>query len=195
MKYYKPLKFKKEIKMDSQQKRVVVSDFEKLLTESSATFLVNYKGLNVFQMESLRRDVREDGGVLKITKARLMKIAAQNVSKEINVLIDFKENFKNQVGLVFARGKEVSVIVKKLMTFCEESKKLEVVAGVFEKKFLTKEDIKILASLPSREVLLGMVAGTMQAPIVGFVRLLHQLVARLLYVLNEIGEKKQDEKV
>ena len=180
--------------MNSQQKKVVVSDFEKLLTESSATFLVNYRGLNVSQMETLRRAVREDGGILKITKARLMKIAAQNGSNEIDVLKDFKENFKNQVGLVFAQGKEVPAIVKKLMNFSEESKKLEIIAGVFESKFLTKEDIKILASLPSREVLLGMVIGTMQAPIVGFVRLLHQLIARLLYVLKQISEKKQVEK-
>jgi len=50
--------------------------------------------------------------------------------------------------------------------------------------------IKTLASLPSREILLAMVAGTMQAPIAGFVRQLHQLIARLVYVLKRIEEKK-----
>ena len=176
--------------MNSKQKQVIVSDFKELLTKSMATFLVNYKGLNVSQMQTLRKSIREEGGILKITKARLMKIAAQKGIQEVGALKDFQESFKNQIGLVFSQGEKISTIAKKLVDFSEESKKLDVIAGIFEAKILTKEDIKVLASLPSRDVLLGIVIGTMQAPITGFVRLLHQLIARLLYVLKQIGENK-----
>ena len=70
-----------------------------MLSASQAAFLVGYKGLSVAQIQTLRNDLREVGGNLKVTKARLMKIAAQNIQG----IESFRDNFKDQVGLVFAQ--------------------------------------------------------------------------------------------
>lgn len=177
--------------MNRQQKESVIADVEKLFTQSPATFLVNYKGLTVEKMQNLRRSLRASQGSLKVTKARLMKIAAQNASGEIKELENFKEGFKEQVGLVFSEGSETPAIAKTLTTFAKEHDALEVLSGLFEKKMLSLDEVKQLANLPSREVLLGMLAGTLQAPISGLAQVLHQLIARLAYVLQRVAEQQE----
>lgn len=175
--------------MNRQQKDMAIADFKKLFTESQGAFIVNYQGLSVSLMQSLRRSLRQDGGVLKVTKARLMKKAAQGLAQELTVLDLFQEKFKNQIGLVFT-NKDVSAIAKKLISFSKEHQNLQVISGLFESKILSNQEIIALASLPSREVLLSMLAGTMNAPITRFVMLLNLLIVRLLYVLQQINEKK-----
>jgi large subunit ribosomal protein L10 len=175
--------------MNRQQKEFAVSDFKKLLTESQATFLINYQGLSVALMQSLRRDIRQNGGLLKVTKARLMKKAADSLSHDFSGLNKFQEKFKNQIGLVFT-NKDISATAKKLVEFSKKHEKLQIISGFFDSKVLSNEQIIALASLPSREILLGMLAGTMQAPITSFVRLLNLLIVRLLYVLQRVNEKK-----
>ena len=101
--------------MNRQQKEAVIKAFKAELTESNAAFLVKYRGLNVSQLQSLRTDLRQAGGRLKVTKARLMKIAAA----EIDGIDGFKEDFKDQVGLVFAK-EEVPSVAKKLVDFSKE---------------------------------------------------------------------------
>ena len=170
--------------MNRQEKVQVVDLVKQLFAESEATFLVGYKGLDVDSMQSLRRELRSSQAVLKVTKARLMKIAAQNV----NGADQFSDNFKDQVGLVFAKS-DISVVAKKLVDFSKDNNSLAIVSGFFESKLMTREQIIVLASLPSREVLLAMVAGTVQAPIAKFVFLLKLLMMRLVIVLQKASEK------
>lgn len=179
--------------MNRQQKEAVVADVEKLFTESPATFLVNYKGLTVAQMQKLRRGLRAEEGSFKITKARLMKIAAQKASNKVQEFESFKEEFKEQVGLVFSQGDNTPGLAKVLTEFAKENDALEILSGLFEEKVITQDQIKQLASLPSREVLLGMLAGALQAPISGLARTLHQLPTNLAYALQQVAEKKQKE--
>jgi len=171
--------------MNRQQKEAVVDDFKSLFTESKAAFLVNYKGLTVSQMQILRRNLRENGSALRVTKARLMKIAAN----DIDGIDEFKENFKDQVGLVFVKN-EVPAVAKQLVEFSKKDSALKVVSGFFEYKVLTKDEIDFLASIPPRDVLLAQLVGTLQSPISGLVRLLSALTPRLVYILKQISEKK-----
>jgi len=171
--------------MNRQQKEAVVDNFKNLFTNSKATFLVNYKGLSVSQMQTLRNNLRNAGGALKVTKARLMKIAAN----EIEGISEFKGNFKNQVGLVFVKN-EVPDVAKQLVDFSKQDKTLKIVSGFFESKVLTKEEITFLASIPPRDVLLSQLVGTLQGPISSFVRLLDILTPRLVNILKQISEKK-----
>lgn len=177
--------------MNRQQKEAVVADVEKLFTESPATFLVNYKGLTVAQMQKLRRGLKAEKGSLKVTKARLMKIAAEKTAGKIQEFDSFKEGFKEQVGLVFSQGDNTPGLAKVLTEFAKENDALEILSGLFEKQIITLDQIKQLASLPSRDVLLGMLAGTLQAPISGLARILHQFPTRLAYVLQQVAEKQE----
>lgn len=172
--------------MNRQQKEVVISDFKNLFSDSNATFLVDYKGMTVSQMQDLRRNLREVDGLMKVTKARLMKLATQ----EVQGVDGFKDLLHDQIALVFAKN-EVPPTAKKLIEFAKNGVPIEIVSGFFESKVLSKDEIKFLANLPSREVLLGLLAGTLQAPISGLARLLNMMILRLLYGLKEVAAKKQ----
>ncbi len=179
--------------MNRQQKEVVVSDFKKMFTESQAAFLVNYKGLSVALLQLLRKNLRESGGTLKVTKARLMKIAAQDAAsvdgdREFGALNDFKSSFHDQVGLVFSAG-DASSLAKALFDFSKDHEQLKVVSGFFEKKVLSSNELVALATLPSREELLSMIARAMQGPVSGLACVLNLMIVRLLYVLKQVAEQ------
>lgn len=176
--------------MNRQEKEVVVSDLKKLFTDNSSTFVVNYQGLTVESLEGLRKDLRKDGGVLKVTKARLMKRAAQDVGQGQEWIAELEDNFKGQIGLVFSSA-DVSLVSKKLVNFAKEHEKLQIVSALVDAKVFTIEDIRVIASLPPREQLLAMALGTMKAPITSFAQVLNAVLVKLLVVLQEIAKKNE----
>ena len=150
--------------MNRQQKEQTVADVQKMFSEAQAAFLVNYKGLPVHSMQALRKQLRASAGAFKVTKARLMKIAAKDVAG-----VDaFASNFKDQVGLVFAKN-EVTVIAKHIVDFAKENEALQIVAGFFEDRLISKEEVVALGAIPSREVLLATLVYTLQAPMINLV--------------------------
>ena len=171
--------------MNRQQKEAVVSEFRAIFEKAHAAFLVNYRGIVVADMQVLRRGLRHEDGVFKVTKVRLMKISAS----DIDGIGGFKNNFKNQVGLVFAFG-EVSCVAKKLVDFSKEHKTFKIVSAFFEKSVISEEQIKALAALPSREVLLAQVVCGLKSPVAGFVAFLRMMLVRLIHTLQQIADKK-----
>jgi len=174
--------------MNRQQKEAIVEEFNNMFAQSKASFLVDYKGLSVQGMISLRKSLRERGGKLRVTKARLMKIAADG----IDGIGDFKDTFKDQVGMIFV-SEDVAPVAKVIVDFSKDNDSLKVVSGFFESKYLSEDQVKFLASLPPREVLVAQLAGTLQAPISGLARSLNMLVAKLAYALKEVEKKKASE--
>jgi large subunit ribosomal protein L10 len=172
--------------MKKQQKTALVSDLQGLMGSAQATFLINYKGLSVAKLQSLRRTVRNDGGSVKVTKASLMRIAAQNVpGSDV-----FATHFKDQVGLVFANS-DVSAVAKQLVKFAKDHTALKVIAGFYEARMISSQELMFLATLPSKEVLLGQLAATLQAPVAGLARVLNAHIASLAYALKAVEQQKQ----
>ena len=173
--------------MNKSQKEVVVASIKEQFSQSAASFLVGVKGLSVEELESLRGELRKEEGRLQIAKVRLMKRALH----EVEAVQQLEPYMQDQIGLVFAK-KEVPGVAKVLCGLSKKIKSLRVVVGTMDASLLDESAINIMATLPSREVLLGQVARTLQAPTANFVSLLHQLIARLVYVLNAIEQKKQN---
>jgi len=172
--------------MNRQQKEHVVESLRKNFTQSTASYLVGYRGLSVAQLQSLRNDLRQHGGTMRITKARLMGRAAQGVAG----VQDMAPHFKDQVALVFST-QDASATAKALHSFSKKNEALSIVAGCFDKQVLDAKAVIKIASLPSKEVLLGMLLRTMQAPAQGIVSLLNMQLVRLLVVLKKAAEKKK----
>ncbi len=172
--------------MKREQKETLVASMRDSLQNANGSFLVNYRGLTVAQLQDLRRSLRASKGRMQVAKWRLMRIAAEGVEG----ISDFQGVFGDQVGLVFA-DEEVPPIAKAIVEFAKQNDALEVLSGFFESHALTADQIKALASLPSRDVLLGMVAGTLQAPIAGLARVLNGLLVKLVCALSEIEKQKQ----
>lgn len=173
--------------MNRSEKELLVGELAQQLQGASAAFLVNYQGSTVKTLHTLRKKLRVRESSLRVAKARILKIAVSTMPGGTN----FAPMLKEQVGLVIAAGKDVSGVAKELIDFAKSNETIKVVSGFYETQVLSMEQVVFFASLPSREVLLGQVLGTLQAPIAQFVRLLNLLIVRLLYVLQRIAEQKQ----
>ena len=172
--------------MNRSQKETLVGELAQQMQNSPASFLVNYQGSSVQTLQEFRTKVREKQARFRVAKARLFKIAAQDIPGGP----DFAELFKEQVGIVFS-GDDVGSLAKELVDFSKDNESVKVLSGFYESKVLSNEQVKYFAALPSREVLLGQVVGTLQAPIASLARLLNMLIVRLLFVLQRIAEQKQ----
>lgn len=161
--------------MNRDQKSSVIETLKNDFSQSQASFLVGVKGLTVKQVQALRKELRSKGGTLRVAKARLMKRAVDGVSG----VEELAPYFKDQVGLVFAPDR-MTEIAKLLTDFSKENQGLQLVVGCMDQALLPKDKIVKIASLPSREVLLAQVGGVM-----------NMVVAKLLWTLNAVGEKKQ----
>ena len=174
--------------MNRQQKEILIDSLKKGFAESEAAYVIGYSGLSVNSLQELRGKLRASGARLKVAKMRLFKRALG----EGAMFEGFKPFLVEQRGIVFA-SKEPTSVAKVLYDFAKANEKLDIVLGYVDKEFLDQATVKYIATLPSREVLLAQVVGTMQAPIRQFVGVLNMLVVRLLIVLKQIAEKKEKE--
>ncbi len=163
--------------MNRHEKEQVIKYLKDSFTASPASFLVEYKGLTVSELQALRRQLRDQGGVIKVTKARLMKRAAEGVAGAQ----ELSPYFKEQIAVVFAQ-KEIAPVAKTLVNFAKGNKGLIIVVGSAEQEFLDGNAIKFMASLPPREILLAQLCGVLMAPVAS--------LARVVNSIKEEAEKK-----
>lgn len=171
--------------MNRQQKEQMVESLRHRFTRSNVSFLVDYRGLSVAQLQALRADLRKNGGFLQVTKARLMKRAAEGIDGAQEMV----PHFKNQVALVFVK-EDSPAVAKSLHTFAKENDSLKIIAGYLDSQLLDETGVVRIASLPSKEILLAQLLGTLQAPIQGFATVLNMNILRLLWVLKKVSEQK-----
>lgn len=159
--------------MNRQEKQNVIESIKNDFEQSSSSFLVGYRGLTVAQLTELRKKLREKGGTFHVAKITLIKRAIDAVPQ----VEGLRSYLGDQIALVFSKN-EAPVIAKVLADFSKEFEQLKLVSGTFESSVLDAEAIKRIANLPSREVLLAQVCGTLKAPI-----------SKLAFILNVLAER------
>lgn len=167
-----------------EEKQVIVQEIAEKMNLSKSMVICDYRGLNVQQVTELRRKLREVGVEYKVLKNTMVRFAAQQVG------IEGLEDILNGPTAV-AFGIEDPVAPAKILSdFAKTNEKLQIKAGVLDKKVISVDKVKALADIPSREVLLSMVLRGMQGPISGLVNVLQGNIRNLVYVLAAIQEKK-----
>lgn len=149
--------------MKKQQKQAAIENLEARFSNSQAAFLVNYQGMSVAHLKSLRFQLDDKGGSLKVAKNRLAKIALKNISK----CHGLDSLLTGQLAYVFGQG-DITSVAKVLADFAKKNDKLKIVAGCSESIIYDAKSVAILGSLPSREVLLSQLCGVLNAPVVLF---------------------------
>ncbi len=172
--------------MNRQEKKTLVDSIAQDFKGSKASFVVNMQGLTVENVQKLRNDLYGKQGRIKVAKNTLLKRATDGLEGIENL----QPLFKGQIAVVFA-DEDAPSIAKVLVNAMKEFEKLTLHGGTLEANVISVDKIKFLASLPSKEVMLSVLLGTLQAPIASYVRILNQLVVRLLWVLKEIETKKR----
>ncbi|CAB4333262.1 MAG: 50S ribosomal protein L10 [Actinobacteria bacterium] len=142
--------------MARADKAATVAEITEEFRSSSATVLTEYRGLTVGQLKKLRRSLGDDT-TYAVVKNTLTKIAAKDAGVE-----GFDSLLTGPTAIAFIKGDAVAA-AKGLDTFAKEHPLLVIKGGLMDGKFLTADDIKKLAKLESREVLLSKVAGAANA--------------------------------
>jgi large subunit ribosomal protein L10 len=148
--------------MNQETKRDVVAQLTERLQRSPNVYLTDFHGVAVKPMTDLRRKLRNAGVEYVVVKNTLALRAMESAS-----VTGLESDVTGPTALVFA-GAEPVATAKVLATFQREHDALTLKAGLVEGRRLGPEEIKRLATLPSREELLGQLAGGMQAPMHGF---------------------------
>lgn len=168
-----------------QQKAEKVELLRKKIQGSKGIILTDYRGITVFEITELRKKLRDCGAEYRICKNN--QILRATTENGVSPLKDFLTG----TTAIIIGHKDFVAPINILLAFMKEAKKLEIKAGMLKDgKALTGNDVKEIAKLPAREVLLAQMMGAIQSPITGLVRVLSAPMRDLACVLKAIGEKK-----
>ena len=143
--------------MNKEAKKTYIEEMKKVFSSNEAVMITHYQGLNVVQLDELRKDLRENGILFKITKNRITKIAI----KETPV----KELEKYFTGPTAAAISSDPITTAKILTkFAKSHDKLKIVAGFMDGKVLDKNEVAIIATLPSLEESRAKIVGILTSP-------------------------------
>lgn len=173
--------------MNRQEKEHIVEALRNDFAVNQTAFLVGYKGMDVAEVTSLRKELRDSGGTFKVAKVTLIKRAIHDLPSGEGLV----PYLKDQIGVVFV-DKEAPAVAKVLHKYSKQNQKFSLLVGRMDTAILSKDSVIILASLPSREVLLAKICGALNSPIVGLVGTLHSMLVKLLLVLKAVEQKKSE---
>ena len=141
-----------------ESKKEIVEELKGLLDEAELALVLNYQGLSIKEMSDLRSRLQANNGVCKVTKNTLMHHAIDGN----DAWTDLKSLLTGTNAFVLVKG-DIGGAVKAVQTFQKETKKSETKGGLFEGKLLTQDEIKAIANLPTKEVLMAQIAGALNA--------------------------------
>lgn len=166
------------------KKEKQVNELKEKLAKASSVILTDFRGVTVKEMTELRHRLRQANIEYKIIKNNLVIRAIKNSDIEM-----LSEYLQGPTAIAFGVDDPVTP-VKILVDFAKEYKKLEIKAGVIQGKVLRDEEVKKVAKLPPKEVLIAQVVAGIQAPLSKLVNVLNSPIRALLNVLKAIEEKK-----
>ena len=139
-----------------ENKQQIVQEIKNLLKDSEMAVVLDYKGLTIKEMSDLRSRLQNNNGICKVTKNSLMRRA-----------IDGESNWSNLESLLTGTNafvlikEDVGGAVKAIQSFQKETSKSETKGALFEGKLLSQAEIKEIADLPTREVLMANIASAL----------------------------------
>jgi len=166
-------------------KAEVVKEIVEKFQNAQSVILVDYRGLNVEELNEFRSIARKESVDYKVYKNTMMRFAAKETGNE-----GLMEHLTGPTAVAFSNEDPVAA-AKIVMEFSKKHKAMEVKGGLVGGKIISAEEIKDLADLPPKEVLVAKVLGGLNAPIAGFVGVLQANISGLARVLNQVQEQKE----
>ena len=165
-------------------KDLIIKEVEKELKGHPIFFVTQHAAVSGTSMDKLRAKLRKTNARYLVVKNSLGKKAFEKAN-----LKQFSESFTGACGITFTAGDPVAPC-KILVDFAKENEAFKIQTGYLNGQVVSLNDIKALASLPSREVLLARVVGGIQAPISGFVQVLAGTLRKMVTVLDAIAKQR-----
>ena len=146
-------------------------------------FLVSYTKISSMQMDNLRKTLKRTGAKLYVSKNSIAKRALKDLQFE-----RLADKMNGQMAFVWCETDSFEVS-KALAKFAKEYEGLNVQGGLLQGKVLETNDVKRLADLPSRKILLMMLLGSIQSPLAGLANVLNGKTRELIYLLKQLSEQ------
>jgi len=160
------------IMLQKSQKEKIVKDLEQAVSGSESLVFVNFKGLSVGEETKLRRDLRDKEVSYKVSRKTLLRRALQD--KAVGEIPELPGE------IAIAYSKDATSSAREVYNFQKTHPGiLQIIGGIFEGKFLDKEKMLEIATIPSKEVLLSKLAFLFKSPI-----------QRLAIALSEVAKIK-----
>jgi len=144
--------------LNRTEKTENISELQKKLDGSKAVVLTNFRGLNVAQVTGLRQRLREEKIAYQVVKNTLAKLASKGTDLE-----KLKDYFEGPTAIAISYGEPIA-LAKVLAEFQKTLPTFEVKVGLIEGKVASPPEIKALATMPPREVILAQILGGIQGP-------------------------------
>jgi large subunit ribosomal protein L10 len=167
------------------EKVAVVDEVTAKLNSAQAAIISEYRGMSVGQLATLRRQLRNSGGEYKVYKNTLARFGAHNAG-----LDDLAELLVGPSAITFVSG-DAAGVAKALKDAAKTNPFLIIKGGSIAGKTMSAKDIEALADLPSRDVLLSMLAGAFKAPLVKTAGLLQALPRNFAYGLKALIDQRE----
>lgn len=169
--------------MPNAQNTEMLANIKSDLENAKAMWVVDYRGLTVKEIQQLRRDIREAGASMKVYKNTIMHIALAEMDGP-----NMDEILAGPSAFVIADEDPVAS-AKAIKTFASGNENLVIKGGMMDGAYVDAEQVKAIASLPSREELIAKLLGTINNPLVQTVRVLNAPMEALARTISAIAEK------
>ena len=153
-------------------KQPIVEEISASIKDAQSVVLVDYRGLTVEQDTQLRKNLREAGVTYKVYKNTMMNFAFKGTEFE------GLSEYLNGPSAIAISAEDATAPARVLAQFAKTADKLEIKAGVVEGTVYDAKGIANIASIPSRDVLISKLLGSLQSPITNFARVMNQLAEK-----------------
>ena len=143
--------------MNKQTKKNYIEEMRKVFSSNESVMITHYQGLNVIQLDELRKELRENGILFKITKNRITKIAVKETPCK-----DLEKFFTGPTAAAISSDPFLSARI--LAKFAKNNDKLKIIAGFMDGKVIDQAEVVKIASLPTLKEARAKIARILTAP-------------------------------
>ncbi len=167
------------------EKKQLVENIGEMLAGAEFLFLISYKGLSVKEFSELRNSLSEEDVECRVLKNRFVKKAAELNGLEILAKL---EEFSGDTAIVAGKG-DPGAVAKLIADFAKSHGSVSAKCGYMDGGLLSSEQVGVIASLPSREVLLAQFLGVLEAPARNLVTVLDASIGQFVNILSNYENK------
>jgi large subunit ribosomal protein L10 len=172
------------LSLNLEQKQAVVGEIVAQLGKAQAVIVAEYRGLDVAAITDLRAKARKSGLYLRVLKNTLARRAVKGTP--------FEKLSDQMVGpLMYGIAQDPVAGAKVVATFAKDNDKFVIKGGAMANTLMSVQEVKALATMPSREELLAKLVGTMQAPVVKLVRTMNEVPGKFVRTLAAVRDAKE----
>lgn len=169
------------------QKEKIIEELGEHLKNQRLMAFFTFRGLKMEDFSDLRNKAKEKGGLVKVAKKTLFKLSLERAGIKLpEEIFEIKDQFAVLFGFL-----EDPSILKIIDKFSREKEGVKIIGGYFEENYLSPQDVKELANIPSRSELLGKLLWLMNYPKISFVNVLKAPLRDFVFVLSLRAKKGQ----